>query len=404
MEFGGLVVAAVTAVVMAYAVPASVARRKAVVASREGDRFSPGVDLVCPQPQVIDPEMQRQSTQPLLPTALAVSSEGTIMSDAAVSRRVAPSTSGVSGTRTAHRSPTQQMTALRARRAARLSREAAAVKQRIAAAIAGSALMLIFAVAAGLGALSWAWMTVPGVILAATVASSMWGSWKAQKDNAVEIAELKRIKESLVVSRAQRDQKTAASRARVRDNRDASLRAVAEQKSGAQGQAEETYAVAQTVVESKSPRHSVQEDEVVAVVDTATREEQTEAGSSDSDAAASEATSEIREEQGEAVSDPVRSIGAESLNADSKAPQTSREWSVTSLPPVRGKSAGQALRRRVHADTDLVPTVGRRSAGVPARPIRKSQAVAAATETAAQLTGPTFRFDLDAVLDQRRAQ
>lgn len=52
-EIAGFIVAVIACVIVLYALPATIARRVAVVTSREGDRFSPGVESVpCKQAQV----------------------------------------------------------------------------------------------------------------------------------------------------------------------------------------------------------------------------------------------------------------------------------------------------------------------------------------------------------------
>lgn len=396
VEFGGLIIAVVTAVIMVFAVPAAISRRKAVVASREGDRFSSGVDLVCARVRVIDSNSRRQSTRPLLPTAGGALSEGTIMSDEAAERGSVASPTKAQSRRQISGNPIQQMAALRARRAARLSREAAAVKQRVAGAVAGSVLMIAFAIAAASGAIPWGWIAVPAVVLVATVASSMWGSMQAQKNNATEISELKRIKRAMGAfhgTGTPQSQKDSARPPRVQP----------------------VEAAAQETFSSRAVRQPVKQVKDAEVIEAVTAQTAVEI---DADRVETQSETYVQErrsvlDRGEdarvATASDQSGAVVEHASATESAPAISRdtsrrEWSVTTLPPVRGKSAAPAPRRQVHADTDLVPTVTRRSAGVPARPLRKSATVAAATETAAQATGPTFRFDLDAVLDQRRAQ
>lgn len=371
----------VAAVIMLYAVPATVARRKAVVTSREGDRFSPGMDLVTAQKVTVDPVAQQESTRPLLPTVLAAQSEGTSMTDVSGAPRSGALTAGPSAGRGRQRfSPTQQMTALRARRVARLSREAAAVKQRIAAAAGGSILMLAFAIPAALGRMSWAWISLPALVLVATVASSMWGSWKAQQDSAAEIAELARIKESM------RSEGAVPRHPRV-----------------ISAQNRPHAASAPRPAASQRPRHDVSTP-LPAELDSAGETRGTTRASDPrgrEDATHRPTAEAIPGEEERPQSEEI---------AENKAPSRpepalrSRQWDVAVIPPVRGAGESLISRRRVHADTDLVPKVERREEGVPVRPLRKSDAVAQASQTAAQLTGPTFRFDLDAVLDQRRAQ
>ena len=242
-------------------------------------------------------------------------------------------------------SPTRQMAALRARRVARLAREQAAVKRRVVMAAASSVLLLVFTVVAAVGALSWLWLISPVTLLVATVGSSVAGSFRAQSQSRDEVDELARIK----------DQVRATTRGNSRPS---------ERTASSQSQAAE------------SAKEDIEESLPVGASDEAARDDV------ESDVVVSEPTA------------PPSDV----------TQRPAREWNVISLPPVRGSHQTPVLTRRVHADTDLVPIQERRDAGVPARPLHKSDQVAAAAVAAAQVTGPTFRFDLDAVLDQRRAQ
>ena len=352
MEFAGFIVAVIACVIVLYALPATIARRVAVVTSREGDRFSPGVELVpCKQAQVEERMHQglHVSTRPLLPNVLVSHSEGTPMVNNP--ERGLPAADRPEGSKkvtSASRpdSPTRQMAALRARRVARLAREQAAVKRRVVMAAASSVLLLVFTVVAAVGALSWLWLILPVTLLVATVGSSVAGSFRAQSQSRDEVDELARIKDQV--------------RATTRGNSRPSERTASSQSQAAEPAKEDIEESLPVGASYEAARDDVESDVVV-------------------------------------VSEPTAPPSAVTQ-------RPAKEWNVVSLPPVRGSGQAPALTRRVHADTDLVPIQERRDSGVPARPLHKSDQVAAAAVAAAQVTGPTFRFDLDAVLDQRRAQ
>ncbi len=387
MEFGGLIVALIAGAVMLYALPAIVSKRGAVVASREGDRFSPDMDLIrCELPSAKQPAkagrnatqlLPRPATRPLLPTMLAATSEGRLMSSNSEANLSDHTTAfSAADSRARHMSATQQMAALRARRAARLSSEQAAVKRRILATGTGAVLMLIFVIAAAAGALSWWWLLFPTAILAGTVASSVLGSRRAQEQNAAEIQELAEVKQALAAHRPQPSRPQPASKMK----REVQVAAVEEDAAASSGPSNP----------DEGPRERPRKTEEDEVVDIVLDVEDTD----DVDDPASEDDQEPEQQEA-----PVE----ESTVVESEPEAANREWDVVELPPVRG-SGSQVQSRRVHADTDLLPTLERRTSGVPARPLRRSEAVAAASKTAAQATGPSFKFDLDAVLDQRRAQ
>ncbi|WP_099332283.1 hypothetical protein [Actinomyces minihominis] len=374
MEFAGILVAVIACMIVVYALPAAIARRKAVVSSREGDRFSPGVELVEFESGSAARKQDSLSTRPLLSTSHAASSEGTHMSHLEASG----ADSGASAPRTSKArpvSPTQQMAALRARRVARLAREQAAVQRRIVAAGLAVVLTLVFTIVAAFGAMAWAWLAVPGVLLVGTVISSALGAYRAQQQNAAEMVELEEIKVAI---------------AEQRERGDARRREAAAKRG--------TLKLMEAVKDTpKKPHRELVEvvEDVVAHVEVAA-----ETAVETTAESAPETTVKVVTVREEAVREEVV---VETRAASPKAEER-RTWDAIQLPPARGSRPAPVINRRVHADTDLVPVLERRTKGVPARPLRKSDQVAAASATAAALTGPTFRFDLDAVLEQRRAQ
>ncbi len=272
-------------------------------------------------------------------------------------------------------SPTQQMAALRARRVARLAREQAAVQRRVVAAGLAVVLTLIFTIVAAFGAMAWAWLAVPGSLLVGTVISSAVGAYRAQQQNAAEMVELDEIK----VAIAEQRERGETRRREAASKRGAAKPEVAVKKAPKKAQRKPVE-----VVEDVVAHVEVASETVVEVVAES----------------APETIIEVVAVREEAVREEVV---VETLAASPK-PEARRTWDTIQLPPARGSRPAPVINRRVHADTDLVPILERRTKGVPARPLRKSDQVAAASATAAALTGPTFRFDLDAVLEQRRAQ
>lgn len=381
VEIGGLVVAVIACVIIFYALPARIAKRHAVVTSREGDRFAQGVTLVDPtdcgprttQSGADSNLMARRSTQPLFPSASrgrpAVSAvpktllpdpshaEGASMPAVpnANEKKVPVAQDAVS----LRKNYAQQMAALRSRRVARLAREQAAVHRRIVTAAVATALILLFTALAAFGIMAWAWLAIPSVFLVGTVASSVYGASLAQRQNQAEINELEQIRAGSI---------------RLREEMGG--RPSPKPKSKVTPPAVE---VAAEVVQTPSGE--------VEVTDFEEIEDEDEI----------EAAALTRPEE----SSPIPEVApVERRNANASA----KPWSVAKLPAARYASEPAVARRRVHADTDLVPVFEHRSEGVPGRPLSTSPKKPEEVAATVDLTGPTFRFDLDAVLDQRRAQ
>lgn len=372
----------IACVIIFYALPARIAKRHAVVTSREGDRFAQGVTLVDPadccalaahpgatQSGAGSHLMSRRSTQPLFPSAsrgrAAVSSAPkTLLPDSshaegapmppvpnANENKVPDAQDAVS----LRKNYAQQMAALRSRRVARLAREQAAVHRRIVTAAVATALILLFTALAAFGVMAWAWLALPSVFLVGTVASSVYGASQAQRQNQAEIDELEQIKSGSIRLREELGGRPSPKpKAKVADP---------------------AADVAQT------PSFEV---EVAAVEEVEDAEVKVEVA---------------------APAEPLESSPVpDAAPAEPQVAASAEPWSVTKLPAARYASEPAVVRRRVHADTDLVPVFEHRSEGVPGRPLATSPEKTGEVAATVDLTGPTFRFDLDAVLDQRRAQ
>ncbi len=401
VEIGGLIVAVVACVIIFYALPARIARRHAVVTSREGDRFSADVTLLAPPDTSEGADrghggsalVPKPSTQPLFPAAsrarnaaIAAPPEpyashptkGTSMTAVPNSREENhPHASEPAPIR---KNPAQQMTALRSRRVARLAREQAAVRRRIVTAAVATVFILTFTVLAAIGVLAWAWLALPGAFLAGTVASSVYGAAQAQKQNEAEIEELERIRASSTRLREEmKGRAPGVAKSGTWPGRASSVTKGRAAQSTESGSAKRRASATQ----EKTAAPALEEDRVRA---------QVKMGGEDVVAPAVPAAAEEPAEAPE----PTVEVDLEVRREQS--------WNVTKLPPVRYATDEVIVTRQVHADTDLVPVSEHRGEGVPGRPIRKSPRKSADVATTADLTGPTFKFDLDAVLDQRRAQ
>lgn len=385
VEIGGLVVAVIACVIIFYALPARIAKRHAVVTSREGDRFAQGVTLVDPahcgshpaQSATDSNLMARRSTQPLFPAASrgrpAVSSAPkTLLPDPAHAEGASmPAVPNANEEKvpvaqdavSLRKNYAQQMAALRSRRVARLARERAAVHRRIVTAAVATGFILLFTALAAFGIMGWVWLVVPAVFLVGTVASSVYGASLAQRQNQAEIDELEQIRVGSI---------------RLREEMGGRPSPKSKPKDAAPPMKPAEKAVPEPSVEL---------------------EVEVEAGSSvESEVEAEVEVASVKESVKSAPLPVVASVERRPTNASAKP------WSVAKLPAARYSSEPVVVGRRVHADTDLVPVFEHRSEGVPGRPLTASPRKAEETAVTVDLTGPTFRFDLDAVLDQRRAQ
>lgn len=191
--YGGVLVA--LAVVVGVAVlPHLIARRSAMMQSRENDRFSPSLRLV-------------ESASLTSIDHCASESPKLLSGTRPVQRRSSP---------VAHNAPVitveaararsrgvREISALRARRAARLSAEAAAARRRmLLVAVAGLA-TLILAGCAAATSLSWMWPVLPFGIALGTLAFSRACAVRSQRVGEEEVAQLHRLRDQLSRSTSQ---------------------------------------------------------------------------------------------------------------------------------------------------------------------------------------------------------
>lgn len=355
---------AIMVLIVGFATPRSIDRRKAVVLSREGDRYSTGIRMVgatgaC---NTGGPTIQTRqvSSVPLLSSTKQIeSSEGVAMSEAKAAGKA--STGRASQTRpprvrsanALRMTPTQarSLAALKSRRAARLSSEFSAAKRRLVTSIGSLALVLLVVGLAAFSLISWWFVVVPALLLAGTLVASRRAGIRTERAGAEENRKLRELEDAIRTGRE--------------------VRPVTVTVPAAQDRAQ---------VEESAPEEEVAVAEAVEV-----------------------------------VAEPVAEVAAEIAEADSPAsemtpspePTTaaeeSRGWSAAAVPAPSYAKKKNVSGRQVHADTDLIAVVP--VAKVPGRPVAASTdgaADGAKTESATAMQ-PSVAFDLESVLDSRRA-
>lgn len=365
MELGGIIIIA-AAVALFGMIPLLVARRTAMTQTREGDRYSQRLRLL--ENDTRTSETCERSTQPILALKRTIpTANGDVMAQAPAHRPVRVDRAATQSVR--------EIARLRARRAARLSAEAAAGRRRLLISAVLAALTLVVGVVAYATALTWPWTLIPGALLAASLVASRVAAVRSEKIGAAELELLNELREKVSpsASRASADSASADSASAI-DEAGAGIR-----------QAETSDAPlnegAASVLVDDAEERTVE----APVEDAADAEsvESAEAPAEDVPAFASAEASEV---------DPIAET----------APVERRTWNVASVPAPTYAIRGRISGRSVHPDTDLrgIPKV---EARVPARPVRAS-ALSGARSTSEVVADQAVALDLDAVLDARRAQ
>lgn len=354
MEYGGLVV--VLALVVALAVvPHLIARRTAIMESREGDRFSPRMRMLSTDRDNYD-ECVETSPHLLTGTRIVLRRDIDMATQEAVQAGRAP--------RVQHRN-VREIAALRARRAARLSSEAAAGRRRMLAAVVSAAATLIVAIVVAATSVTWPWLLIPAALCVASLAASRYAAVRSQQADAREKAELQRLRGQIS------DEATAPSAPALK-----------------QRETEAASTIAEAEAASDRPVNAQQDDDVAELV-AATREvEETEASASDLSRVVP--SGEVNDEAPTGVIERV------------SAPVERRTWTPAAVPAPSYAMRGRVMGRVVHPDTDIrgIPRV---EARVPARPIEAAPMEnARSTEEVVEST--MVALDLDAVLQSRIAQ
>ena len=264
----------------------------------------------------------------------------------------------------------REYTALRARRAARVSLEVAAARRRLVTAGLGTALTVLIAVLAIVGSVSWLWMIAPAAFLIGSVVTSVVAADRAKKASMLEDARLAQL------------------RPLVRGDHTWGSGSWKDAKAQAKVAWQEAAEVSVTTVEeTSSPSSQVSGSRIASTAAVAASN-----GTSD--------VSVVADEIALSADDPqVAAFSEEALSRVSGG-----EWDYVPMPEALHSRRASVQNRAVHPHTDIrgVRKV-ERAAAVPGRPMRATLRTATIEELEIS-SNPTFRFDLDAVLDQRRAQ
>lgn len=336
VSIAGLALAAVVLLIGAYLTPLWINRRHAMVLSREGDRFSAGVRVVDAtqggSPAAVPSRVltvEGPKTQPLL--ASRPEEKKAVMGNSQAPRR--PQRASQSAQRKLNAVQMRELAALKAKRAGRLSAEAAAARRRLVTTLIALAAFIVVVGVGAAGLVSWWWLLIPGFFLGGSLVTSRLAGIESERKGQEERA------------------------------RFAALRAAVPEEPVA------------------SPKEARKIRDMLA--------ESVEA-------------SGTTEAPATAKAEPVATV--------SEAPQTQSEaeeheaaessWEVKPLPVPSHQRKSVIKGREVHTDTDIagVPRV----AEAPGRPIAATKVGGeSGVQTAANTA--TFNFDLDAVLDARRA-
>lgn len=345
MEIGG--VALLTVVVLLCAViPRVIQRRDAILHSREGDRFSPGLRIVRP---LYENQCAARQVQRLISQETHIHHyEGVKMGAEAVDR--GPSAVHTPGAK----ARAQELAQLRAQRVARRSVELAAAQRRMVGAGIFLGLVVVLSVLAFISVLPWWSVLLPTCGLGGVLFASQRSAGRSARADEAERCRLAELKAPLrggssgdIVEQAARVGHEAVV---VEDQK--IFEQVQDTVSAEQFQAEDVQAVEEVHVTENTAEFGVMED-------------------------------------------------TESLPA-SDEPEARKTWTPVELPAPRYSRGSRIEGRVVHADTDLrgIPRV---KAAVPARPVEATitdEESFSSDEVAARAP---LAFNLDQVLEARRA-
>lgn len=293
----------------------------------------------------------------------------------------------VLGAKDAHRlnDARREASRLRSRRAARLAVEQAGVRRRaVLAGVLGVA-VAVLVVLPLMGVIGWAWVAIPSVLLVAVLGYSRAVASHSAKLRSEEESRMQELREVI-----------------AQLGSGASSRTIDEDAHGA-GSASGAGAVRGAPADLSA----VVEDAEASSDGAAGAEESADAGEAViSDAHdREEAVGEAPGDSGEVAADADSTEGAEAVHQsspDAARRSGSRQWSVRRTPAPSYQAKPRVAGRQVHADTDIkgVPVVD--PTRVPARPVDTS--LFSGQSTAQVAASQPVSFDLDQVLDNRRAQ
>lgn len=410
---------------VAFALPRLIERKKAIVASREGDRFAAGMSLI--EKSVEGSELHSvplsSSNVRLLPAASvkalpsSKAQGGAPMSKSSVrSKHVSPSEQA------ARNKASRELARLRSKRAGRIARENAAGRRRLVTTAVGAVWLMLFAVLAAFTAMSWAWLAIPGVFLALTLGSSVYAGQQSMRQGELEDAEMDKLKAILrgevlpevavdeVVDTVRRERGAQGERAAAVDVADS-----AQSKAASAGSAARVAEAASAVAETEVSAEAVTAAAPVAATAAAAESSESKSAADGSAATRKVATQNEAAKATEgtskaAASAKVTTIAAPKIGVSPQvaAARKERSWSVGSIPRPSYATKDRVKGRTVHIDTDINPLLKNGEvASAPGRPVAVSEIEKPqSSEVAAQRRRrePSMKFDLDAVLDQRRAQ
>ena len=328
--------------------PYLIARRSAMMQSREDDRFSPSLRLVESASVVPVDECADDSpallngTRPVQRRSSPVAHNAPVLTAEAARAR----SRGV-----------REISALRARRAARLSAEAAAARRRVLLVAVAALATLILAGCAAATSLSWMWPLLPFAVGAATLVFSRACAIRSQRIGEEEVAQLHRLRDQLSRSSA-------------------SAKATTEV----------------TTVEAHTIRPSLSDASAEGVEDESLRADQV-----------TDASEELAENLQNEAQAEVEETVASAIEEEIPAPVERRTWTPAAIPAPTYAMRARLSGRIVHPDTDIrgIPRVDAR---IPARPIAAGPVPKDARSTEEVVAYEAVVLDVEAALDSRIAQ
>lgn len=328
--------------------PYLIARRSAMMQSRENDRFSPSLRLVESASVVPVDECADDSpallngTRPVQRRSSPVAHNAPVLTAEAARAR----SRGV-----------REISALRARRAARLSAEAAAARRRVLFVAVAALATLILAGCAAATSLSWIWPLLPFAVGAATLVFSRACAIRSQRIGEEEVAQLHRLRDQLSRSTA-------------------SAKASAEV----------------TTVETETVHPSLSDASEERVEDASLRADQV-----------TDAAEELAEDLQDGAQAAVEETVASAIEEEIPAPVERRTWTPAAIPAPTYAMRARLSGRIVHPDTDIrgIPRVDAR---IPARPIAAGPVPKDARSTEEVVAYEAVVLDVEAALDSRIAQ
>ena len=343
MGLGGLTLAAVFFMVGGIFVPRLAGRRQAMVHSREADRFSSDLRLLSEAGGVAaNPTVQHRTSTPLLRTEVGPETEVKMTNRPVLHTPTRPRSA------TTLRMTSEQirtLSALKAQRAARVSRERAAAQRRLITVSAAAGLTLLVLLLVLLSVVAPPLLLLPGAFLVAAVVSSRVAGRNMEAAREREGEQFRALQEQVDARGATRVVSVAPSSV---------------QDTTATNHSEES----DVSTALASPAEGVQTEALLTVV--------------------------VAADEGEGAPE------TEIVTPEPEVVEASATWSVQELPAPASVRKAKVVRRSIHTDTDLV--------SVPEVRNRVQRPLAATGTGEAAPVNVDYSVDLDAVLDARRAQ